>query len=53
MKCTMMKQILALLSWGLICIPEEPEAFAFAKIEVGHPVIGYFIWRQFDFRKSL
>ena len=34
----MMKQTLALLSWGLICIPEEPEAFTFAKTEVGHPV---------------
>ena len=34
----MMKQILALLSWGLICIPKEPEAFTFAKMEVGHPV---------------
>ena len=39
MKCTMMKQILALLSWGLICIPKEPEAFTFAKMEVGHPVL--------------
>ena len=38
MKCTMMKRILALLSWGLICIPNEPEAFTFAKMEVGHPV---------------
>ena len=38
MKCTMMKWILALLSWGLICIPKEPEAFTFAKMEVGHPV---------------
>ena len=38
MKCTMMKQILALLSWGQICIPKEPEAFTFAKMEVGHPV---------------
>ena len=38
MKCTMMKQILALLSWGQICIPMEPEAFTFAKMEVGHPV---------------
>ena len=38
MKCTMMKQILALLSWCLICIPKEPEAFTFAKMEVGHPV---------------
>ena len=38
MKCNMMKQILALLSWGLICIPKEPEAFTFAKMEVGHPV---------------
>ena len=39
MKCTMMKRILALLSLGLICIPKEPEAFTFAKMEVGHPVI--------------
>ena len=38
MKCTMMKQILALLSWGQICIPKEPEAFTFAKMEVRHPV---------------
>ena len=35
----MMKRILALLSLGLICIPKEPEAFTFAKMEVGHPVI--------------
>ena len=33
-----MKHILALLSWGQICILEEPEAFTFAKMEVGHPV---------------
>ena len=33
-----MKHILALLSWGQICIPKEPEAFTFAKMEVGHPV---------------
>ena len=39
MKCTSMKHILALLSWGLICIPKEPEAITFAKMEVGHPVI--------------
>ena len=39
LKCTMMKQILALLSWGLICIPKEPKAFTFAKMEVGHPVL--------------
>ena len=39
MKCTMMKQILALLSWGQICILKEPEAFTFAKMEVGHPVL--------------
>ena len=38
MKCTSMKHILALLSWGLICNPKEPEAFIFAKMEVGHPV---------------
>ena len=38
MKCTSMKQILALLSWGLKCNPKEPEAFTFAKMEVGHPV---------------
>ena len=34
-----MKRILALLIWGLICIPKEPEAFTFAKMEVGHPVM--------------
>ena len=44
MKCTMMKQILALLSWGLICIPKEPEAFTFAKMEVGHPVWFERVW---------
>ena len=33
-----MKHILALLSWGLICNSKEPEAFTFAKMEVGHPV---------------
>ena len=38
MKCTSMKHILALLSWGQICILKEPEAFTFAKMEVGHPV---------------
>ena len=39
MKCTSMKHILALLSWGQICILKEPEAFTFAKMEVGHPVV--------------
>ena len=39
MKCTSMKHILALLSWGQICILKEPEAFTFAKMEVGHPVL--------------
>ena len=43
MKCTMMKRILALLSWGLICIPKDPEAFTFAKMEVGHPVLTTFL----------
>ena len=38
MKCTSMKQILAILSWGLKRNPKEPEAFTFAKMEVGHPV---------------
>ena len=38
MKCTSMKHILAFLSWGLIRNPKEPEAFTFAKMEVGHPV---------------
>ena len=38
MKCTSMKHILALLSWGQICILKDPEAFTFAKMEVGHPV---------------
>ena len=38
MKCTSMKHILALLSWGQICILKEPEAFTFAKMEIGHPV---------------
>ena len=38
-----MKQILALLSWGQICILKEPEAFTFAKMEVGHPVNIYFV----------
>ena len=33
-----MKHILALLSWGQICINNDPEAFTFAKMEVGHPV---------------
>ena len=39
MKCTSMKHILALLSWGQICILKEPEAFTFTKMEVGHPVL--------------
>ena len=39
MKCTNMKHILALLSWGQICILKDPEAFTFAKMEVGHPVV--------------
>ena len=32
-----MKHILALPSWGLICIPMEQEAFTFPNMEVGHP----------------
>ena len=34
-----MKHILALLSWGQICILKDPGAFTFAKMEVGHPVL--------------
>ena len=37
-KCTSMKHILALLSWGQIWIVYELWAFTFDKMEVGHPV---------------
>ena len=48
-KCTSMKHILALLSWGQIWIVYELWAFTFDKMEVGHPVTTL----QFQFLKNL
>ena len=57
-KCTSMKHILALLSWGQIWIVYELWAFTFDKMEVGHPVSGNNFWAKLcgtfsDFGKLL